>query len=341
VFSEGIIREAIEREMHRGGQVFFVHNRIQDIYRIEKKLKRLVPLARIAVAHGQMPERELEKIMLSFLDMEVDVLLATAIVGSGLDIPTANTIIINMAERMGLADLYQLKGRVGRSTVRGYSYYLIPGSEVITEEARRRLQAIQEMSYMGAGFRLAMKDLEIRGAGNLLGTQQSGNIKAVGFDLYIEMLEAAVAELRGIELKEKVRPEINIRVNAFISEDYVEDMILRLSTYRRISSASSLDDLKDIEEEMKDRFGPPPEPFGNLLKVMELKIHAEELRIRAVKQVNGHIRFTMSKDAHYPAEDLLKLFGGRVKFHTEGFELSLEEDVCQDIKSVLESLRGL
>jgi transcription-repair coupling factor (superfamily II helicase) len=223
VYDESPIKEAIARELRRGGQVFFVHNRIQDIDKIRKMLERVVPYARVAVAHGQMPERELEKIMLMFLDMKVDVLLSTAIVGSGLDIPTANTIIIDMAHRMGLADLYQLRGRVGRSNVRGYAHYLIPGGEVITEEAQKRLQALQELSYMGAGFRLAMKDLEIRGAGNLLGTQQSGYIEAVGFEMYMEMLEQAVAGLRGVDIKKEVRPEINIKLNAFIPEDYIED----------------------------------------------------------------------------------------------------------------------
>ncbi|MBI4823295.1 MAG: transcription-repair coupling factor [Nitrospirae bacterium] len=204
VFSDNIIKEAISKEIQRQGQVFFVHNRVQDIMKVAGYLRNLMPDLRIAVAHGQKTSRELEKIMFEFLNRSVDMLVSSAIIGSGLDIPTANTIIINMADKMGLADLYQLKGRVGRSYQKAFAYFLIPGWNVIHEDARKRLQAVQELSYLGAGLRLAMKDLEIRGAGNLLGPEQSGYIMAVGFDMYIEMLEEAVSELKGIEKKEKV-----------------------------------------------------------------------------------------------------------------------------------------
>jgi transcription-repair coupling factor (superfamily II helicase) len=338
VFNETVIKEAIDREITRGGQVFFVHNRIQDIDKVERFIRRIVPYARVAVAHGQMREGQLEKIMMAFLDMQVDVLVCTAIIGSGLDIPTANTIIINMADRMGLADLYQLKGRVGRSNVRAFAYYLIPGEHVITEEARKRLQAIQELSYMGAGFRLAMKDLEIRGAGNLLGAEQSGHIHAVGFDMYIEMLERAVAELKGIEVREKVRPTINIRLNAFIPEDYITDMALRLGVYRSIAYAKTIEELEDIEAEMADRFGSPPQEFRNLLGIMMLRLLAEKLLITDISQSDGKVRFVFAEDARLAPERVLKVFNNRVRFQRNGFELSLKGNVFEDVKNALETL---
>jgi transcription-repair coupling factor (superfamily II helicase) len=338
-FDEGLIRDAVDREVERGGQVFFVHNRVKDIGRMEKKLGRVLPLARVAVAHGQMRERELEDVMMAFLDREVDVLLSTAIIGSGLDIPTANTIIVNMADRMGLADLYQLRGRVGRSNVRAYAYFLVPAGALITEEARQRLQAVQELSYMGAGFRLALKDLEIRGAGNFLGPEQSGCIDAVGFDLYMEMLERAVAELRGVEIKEKIRPAINIRVNAFIPENYMEDMALRLSAYRSVYSARSREDLAGIEAEMSDRFGRPPRPFMDLLRVRRLSLLAEELSINEISAVAKGARFALSGDTPLTAGDILGAFDGRVKFVESGFELSLKSGSFAEIEAALAALR--
>jgi transcription-repair coupling factor (superfamily II helicase) len=338
VFDESLIREAVEKELDRGGQVFFVHNRIQDIMKVAARLQRTVPRARIAVAHGQLPERQLEEIMLSFLDMQTDVLVSTAIIGSGLDIPTANTIVIDMADRMGLADLYQLKGRVGRSTTRGFAYYLIPGEHAVREEAKKRLQAIQELSYMGAGFRLAMKDLEIRGAGNLLGAEQSGYIHAVGFDMYMEMMEKTVAELKGVEVRERVRPAINIRLHAFIPEDYLEDVALRLSVYREIVSARQDGDLEDIGAEMRDRFGPPPEPFNNLLRVMRLSLRAEKLLITDIREFDGRVRFVLSQDARLTAEKVLSAFDGGVRFLGDGFELTLEGDPCSAIEAALEAL---
>ncbi|MFZ2196643.1 MAG: transcription-repair coupling factor, partial [Thermodesulfovibrionales bacterium] len=214
--NDNLIRDAITRELQRDGQIFFVHNRIGDIYKLGQHLAGLVPSAKVAVAHGQMPEGELEKIMHNFFPGEVTLLVSTAIIGSGLDIPRANTIIIDRADRMGLADLYQLRGRVGRSNLKGHAYFLIPEEALMTEEAKKRLQAVQEMSYLGAGFRLAMKDLEIRGAGNVFGAEQSGNIHEIGFDLYIEMLEKEVAELKGIDIKEEIDPVMDLRIPAFI-----------------------------------------------------------------------------------------------------------------------------
>ncbi|HMK49568.1 MAG TPA: transcription-repair coupling factor, partial [Thermodesulfovibrionales bacterium] len=327
VFNESLIKEAITRELNRNGQAFFVHNRIKDIYGLADYLRRLMPSLRIAVAHGQMQERELERAMLSFYQHSADILVSTAIIGSGLDVPTANTIIIDRADAMGLADLYQLRGRVGRGNVRAFAYFLIPGEDIITEEAKKRLQAVQDMSYLGAGFRLALKDLEIRGAGNLLGAEQSGHINEVGFDLYMEMLEKAVAELKGVKIEEEFEPSIHLKVNAVIPVDYVDDITLRLSLYRKIASAKSIDGLKSVESEMRDRFGNLPREAKNLLDIMELKVLARQLLITRIQDTDGTVSVLFSQDTKVEPSDIFKLrdkTDGRMKFLPEGFELSLK-----------------
>jgi transcription-repair coupling factor (superfamily II helicase) len=341
VFDEELVKDAVTRELERNGQVFFVHNRIRDIYKLAEYLTGLFPSVKISVAHGQMPEKELEKIMLKFYVGEIDILIATAIIGSGLDIPKANTIIINRADMMGLAELYQLRGRVGRSNVRAYSYFLIPGEDIITEEAKKRLQAIQEMSYLGAGLRLAMKDLEIRGAGNLLGAEQSGHIHAVGLDLYLEMLEKAVAELKGLKIEEEFEPSISLRVNAFIPDDYIDDITLRLSLYRRIALARNEDALQALEYEISDRFGKPPEVVTNLLNVMRLKVMARELLVAKIQDTQGRVRVLFSPDTKIEPRDIFELrkkADGRIRFLPEGFELDFRalprEHVYKEISSV-------
>ena len=345
VFNEELVKETIDRELERKGQAFFVHNRIKDIYKIAEYLIELLPAVKISVAHGQMNERELEKIMLQFYNREIDVLVATAIVGSGLDIPTANTIIINRADMMGLAELYQLRGRVGRSNVRAYSYFLIPGEDIITEEAKKRLQSIQEMSYLGAGFRLAMKDLEIRGAGNLLGPEQSGHIHAVGFDLYMEMLEKTVAELKGMKIEEEFEPSIHLRLNAFITEEYIDDITLRLSIYRRIASSGTHEALKALEFEMEDRFGKPPVEVKNLLDIMRLKIMARGLLIAKIQDMQGRIQVTFSPDTKVTPQDIFglqKKRDGKIRFLPDGFEVDLRglpwKKVFEEVSSLFTSL---
>jgi transcription-repair coupling factor (superfamily II helicase) len=347
IYDNELIKEAVKRELERNGQVFFVHNRIKDIYKIAECLARLIPSSRIAVAHGQMPERELEKIMLEFYRGKIDVLVSTAIIGSGLDIPTANTIIIDRVDTMGLADLYQLRGRVGRSNIKAYSYFLIPGEDIITEEARKRLQAIQEMSYLGAGLRLATKDLEIRGAGNLLGPEQSGHIHAVGFDLYMEMLEKAIAELKGIKIEEEFEPSISLRANAFITEEYLDDITLRLSIYRRIASVKTHEALKAIELEMEDRFGKPPEEVKNLIDIMRLKIMARDLLVTKIQDIDGMVRITFSPDTKLGPHDIFELQkkrDGNIRFLPDGFELDLKglpwERVYEEIASVFTLLES-
>jgi transcription-repair coupling factor (superfamily II helicase) len=344
-FNDELIRSAIEREIERGGQVYFVHNRINDMEKVFTHVKQLVPDARVSVAHGRMHERELERIMQRFINKEIDVLVSTTIIGSGLDIPDANTIVINRADMIGLADLYQLKGRVGRSNVRAYAYFLIPGEDILTNEAKKRLQAIQDMNYLGAGFRLAVKDLEIRGTGNLLGHEQSGHIHAVGFDMYIEMLESAVSELRGIKTEEEIEPRISLKVSAFIPEEFIEDVTLRLGIYRKIASAKSHEDLDALIEELTDRFGHMPSEVQNLCDVMRLKIMAKKLFITDITDMSGRVHVTFSKNTGVAGEKILGLYniiGKRVRFLQDGFEIDVKnltwDETYKITKEALEKL---
>src|SRR5204862_3244728 len=236
-FSDSVIKSAIELELSRGGQVFFIHNRVETIETIAALVQRLVPQARLAIGHGQMNEKQMERVMLDFIDHKYDVLVATTIIENGIDIPRANTIIINRADNYGLSQLYQLRGRVGRSNRRAYAYLLIPNEQELSPIARRRLAAIREFSDLGAGFRIAALDLELRGAGNFLGGQQSGHMDALGFDLYTQMLERTVAEVRGEAIEDEVSVSINLGVDVAIPEDYIEEMGQRLRTYKRVSSA--------------------------------------------------------------------------------------------------------
>jgi transcription-repair coupling factor (superfamily II helicase) len=278
-FDKGLIREAILRETERGGQVFFVHNRVKGIERMVHFLKQAVPDAKIALAHGQMKEQELERVMLKFLHKECNVLLSTAIIESGLDIPTANTIIINRADQFGLSDLYQLRGRVGRSSSQAYAYLLVPNPEGLTEEAKKRLMALQEFSELGSGFKIAARDLEIRGAGNLLGREQSGHIAAIGFELYLQMIQQTVLELKGEVPEEEIETSLSLRVSAYLPEDYITDSYQRLVFYKRLASLKETDELSDIQAEMTDRFGPLPLPAEHLLQIIQLKILARPLKI--------------------------------------------------------------
>lgn len=345
-FNTQIIKDALQKELDRGGQAFFVHNRIQDIYSMANFLRELLPEAKIGVAHGQMREKELEQVMRSFFRKEINILVSTAIIGSGLDIPSANTIIINRADKFGLADLYQLRGRVGRSNVRAYAYFLIPGEDIITEGARKKLQAIQEMSYLGAGFRLALKDLEIRGAGNLLGAEQSGHIEAVGFDLYLEMLEQAVAELKGEKITPKIEPVLDLKITAVIPEEYIDNPDLRLSIYRKIASAKDSKTLRDLIEELKDRFGAPPEETLRLIEIMEIKLMAKKLAIGKIQNIEGKIKIIFAPETSITPQNVLSLSKNRekyIRFLPEGgFELDLRgkqwNAIFIKLKEILEEL---
>jgi transcription-repair coupling factor (superfamily II helicase) len=279
-FDEDIIRQAILREIQRNGQVFFVHNRVHNISAMARYLEQLVPEASLAIAHGQMRERDLERVMLAFMRREYNLLLCTSIIESGLDIPTANTIIINHAERFGLAELYQLRGRVGRSRYQAYAFLLVPSESSISGDALKRLRALQELSELGSGFRLAVQDLEIRGAGNILGPSQSGHIAAVGYEMYTQLMERAVKQLKGEEVLEDITPEMKLPFATFIPDDYICDPHQRLLFYKRLSSARSEEDIDDMREELTDRFGPIPPPALNLLEAMKLKQLLTRLRVR-------------------------------------------------------------
>ena len=306
-FDEEIIKEAIDRELSRGGQVFFVHNRVQSIGAMEEFLRRAVPQAKVAIAHGQMKEGELEKKMLAFVSREADILLSTAIIESGLDIPTANTIIINRADRFGLAELYQLRGRVGRSKHRAYAYFVCPSLGELTSDARKRIEVIQELCAPGSGFRVATYDLEIRGAGELLGTAQSGTIASVGFDLYTQLLEQAVSEIRGESVEEETVPEINLRVSQYIPEDYIPDARQRLNLYKRFSSIAAGDELYAITEELEDRYGPVPVLVENLMATAELRVMLKGLKARELTQKGTRLYLSFEHtEGRTPSESVVQ-----------------------------------
>jgi transcription-repair coupling factor (superfamily II helicase) len=285
--SEGLVREAVLRELKRGGQIYFLHNEIETIRNMEGWLQKLVPEARIRVAHGQMPERELELVMRDFYQGRFNLLLCTTIIETGIDVPAANTIIIHRADRFGLAQLHQLRGRVGRSHHQAYAYLLTPDEEAIGNQARKRLEAIQMMEELGSGFYLAMHDLEIRGAGEVLGESQSGEMQEVGFALYTEMLNAAVKALKSGKEPElaagfNLGTEINLHAPALLPEDYCADIHERLVLYKRLANCESQEELEAMQEELVDRFGLPPEPVKCLLETHRLRIAAKPLGIAKI-----------------------------------------------------------
>ncbi len=296
-FDTDTIRDAITREVQRGGQVFFVHNRVQSIGSMYELLKQLVPGVTIGVAHGQMAEGQLEPVMLDFINKRIQVLLCTSIIESGLDIPAANTMIVNRADAFGLSQLYQLRGRVGRSNERAYAYLLIPTRKAVTKDAERRLEVLQAFTELGAGFQIASHDLEIRGAGSLLGQEQSGAIEAVGFDLYEQLLEEAVAELKGSAARVHVEPDVNLPVPALIPEDYVPDVHQRLVLYKRFAQASSEEDLEQLRIELVDRFGDAPDEVDALERVMLLKTRLRRLGLRSLDAGPGKLVLTLGHEA--------------------------------------------
>jgi len=281
-FDQEVMRRAIGNELERGGQIYFVHNRVESIYSMADLLHRLVPAARIGVGHGQMGEDDLEKVMVDFMAHKYDVLLATTIIENGLDIPNANTMIINRADRYGLSQLYQLRGRVGRSDRRAYAYLLIPPEDNLSPVAKKRLAAIREFSDLGSGFRVAALDLEIRGAGNLLGGEQSGQIEAVGFDMYMKLLEQTIKELKGEEIEDDIRANVNLRVDLRIDESYIPDMNQRLTVYRRMAGVRSEPELERVMEETRDRYGAPPPSIENLAEYAFIRLLADRIGIESI-----------------------------------------------------------
>ncbi len=306
-FSRGVIKDAIDRELGRGGQVFFVHNRIQSLASMTTFIKGLCPEARVAMGHGQMGERELEAVMVKFVDGQIDVLVSTAIVESGLDIPASNTIIINRADRFGLAQLYQLRGRVGRERQQAYAYLLIPADGRLDETAQRRLRVIEEMTELGAGFRLAMRDLEIRGSGNLLGAAQHGHIAAVGFDLYSKLLGEAVSELKGEPVAERVDPVISADVEALLPEAFVPEVNQRLALYKRLAEIERADEVEPMRAELADRFGPPPPAVETLLDVVALRVAAKAIGVERIEARAGRAVFTFAPSTSVTPERILNV----------------------------------
>ncbi|MEX2205382.1 MAG: transcription-repair coupling factor [Myxococcota bacterium] len=308
-FAEELIVEAVERELRRGGQVFFVHNRIETITEIASYLQRILPAARIGIAHGQMGAHQLERAMLAFMQAQFDILVCTAIIESGLDIPNANTILIHRADMFGLAQLYQLRGRVGRSNRRAYAYLLLPAAGQVSEDAQRRIEAIQDLSELGAGFRLATEDLEIRGAGNLLGGEQSGHIASVGYDLYMEMLDEAMARLRGEETSEAIDPEIRLPLPALLPESYVPEVSQRLALYKQLSSARDDEELATLRGNLLDRFGALPVATQNLLEVIRLKIRCRKLGVLWVEVKNGELQMRIAEQSKVDPSRLVRVIG--------------------------------
>lgn len=341
-----IIREAIRRELAREGQIFYVHNRVQSMERAASWVQELVPEARILMAHGQMNEHVLEGVMLKFFHGEADILVASAIIQSGLDVPRANTILVDRADTFGLAQLYQLRGRVGRAGDQAYAYFFFPNEEVLSTDAQKRLMAIQEFTELGSGFRIAAADLEIRGAGNFLGKQQSGNIAAVGLDLYMQMVEQAVQHMKGETVEEEIDPTLHLNVSAFIPDDYVEDGHQRLSLYKRLSASQKIGDLALLHEETQDRYGPLPDAVERLFEVMQIRLFAKKLRLESLEVNKGTITLTLDPKATISQErlDWLMQYGeGSIRFlspQSIAIQTGQEEWSAQvgELNTILQSL---
>lgn len=350
-YNTEFVKDAIRRELARGGQVYYLYNRVQNIDKVTAKIQELVPEAVVAYAHGQMSERELENIMMDFINKEIDVLVCTTIIESGLDISNVNTIIIQDADTLGLSQLYQLRGRVGRSNRLAYAYLMYQKDKVLQEGAEKRLQAIKEFTEFGSGFKIAMRDLEIRGAGNLLGAQQHGHIDAVGYDLYSKLLEEAIRKEKGEEIKEHFETAIELDIDAYIPQNYIEDELQKLEIYKKIASIQGERDYYDIQEEIEDRYGDLPESVQNLLEIALIKWEAHELKITSISQKKLIITITFKEDAPIDAAkipDLLKEYRNSLSFAADKnpyFTYRLQNDkdieVIRQIKNILQSLKCL
>lgn len=351
-YNEGMVREAIIKELERGGQVYFVYNRVKDIEKITSKIKMMVPEARVSYAHGQMSERKLEKIMINFLNREFDVIVCTTIIETGLDISNVNTMIIHDADKLGLSQLYQLRGRVGRSNRIAHCYLTYQKDKVLSEVAEKRLKAIKEFTELGSGFKIAMKDLEIRGAGNLLGSRQHGHMAAIGYDLYCKLLEDTVKSLKGEDVEDIVETSIDINVNAFISSKYITDEKYKLEIYKKIAAIREKQDAYNIEEEIEDRFGTLPEPVYNLIAISFIKVLAQKLKISSISEVKNGFKFEFSNKYKLDPYLLAKIsqeFGKKITVNcssTPYFIYNLYDNKMNQTKkmnkiiNMLEKIRG-
>jgi transcription-repair coupling factor (superfamily II helicase) len=347
--TDQLVRDAVLRELARGGQIFFVHNRVQTIEARKAWLQAIVPEARICVGHGQMNPEQLEEVMLDFTEAKYNVLLSTTIIESGIDIPNANTMLVDHADHLGLAQLYQLRGRVGRGRERGYCYLLVPSEGALSSDARKRLGVIQKFTELGSGFQVASHDLEIRGAGELLGTRQKGQVAAVGLDLYAQLLDDAVRKLRGVSPKVSFDPEINLQVTARVPEEYVPDTHLRLVLYKRLANANDEEDVFAVAEEMADRFGEPPGPVRNLFEVMRIRTLARYVGLNSVESSPERAQLTFHPQTPFPVSAALKLVQnphGRYKAPadfklTYTFDTEERRDTLVAVRMVLQRLAEL
>jgi transcription-repair coupling factor (superfamily II helicase) len=344
-WDDKLIQSAIEQELERGGQVYFVHNRVESIWEIAAKLQELVPKARIIVGHGQMGESELEKVMLTFMHHEADILVATTIIENGLDIPLCNTILINRADRLGLSELYQLRGRVGRSNRRAYAYLMIPREVDLTPIARRRLAALKEFSDLGAGFKIAALDLELRGAGNLLGGEQSGHIEAIGFELYTQMLDRAIREMKGEAAPDEAETQLNLGLNIRIPAEYIPEENQRLRMYKRVAGVETDSQLTDVAAELQDRYGEPPQAVRNLLDYAALKLLCIRVGVNAIDRKRDSVTFKFRQNAAVDPEQLARFVSaqkgaqftpdGMLKF---GLKATAANEALRALRTILEQL---
>jgi transcription-repair coupling factor (superfamily II helicase) len=347
-WDEKLIQTAIEQELERGGQVYFVHNRVESIWEIAAKLQTMVPGARIAVGHGQMSEGELEKVMLKFMHHEADILVATTIIENGLDIPLCNTILINRADRLGLSELYQLRGRVGRSNRRAYAYLMIPAEAELTPIARRRLAALKEFSDLGAGFKIAALDLELRGAGNLLGGEQSGHIEAIGFELYTQMLERAVREMKGEAAPDEAETQLNLGLNIRVPGTYIPEENQRLQMYKRVARVETESQLGDVAAELEDRYGPAPPAVRNLLDYASLKLLCMRVGVNAIERKRDSVTFKFRQSAQVDPERLASFVASQrgTQFTPDGMlkfvlKATAPAEVLRTLRAVLEQLASV
>lgn len=338
-YEDATLVEAIERELKRGGQVYYVYNRIEGLYERAHRLQQLLPNAKIAVGHGQLSEAELERTMLDFVEGEYDVLVATAIVESGLDIPRANTMIIDRADLFGLAQLYQLRGRVGRSSERAYCYLLVPAPSEMTDDARARIEALERYTELGSGFHVATLDMELRGAGDLLGADQTGTLASVGFELFCQMLEEATAELRGETVEHDIDPELSFDVNALLPDSYIGEVGVRLSLYKRLAGARDEYEVAELAAEMEDRFGPPPDEAARYVELMRIKVELRRLRILVCEAAGTTVAFRFRDDTPVDAPKLAKLVAaskGRYRLAPDGRLVRRRLDTEPQIRNSLE-----
>jgi len=345
-YNEQMIRDAILKELARGGQVYFVYNRVETIEKMASELKKLVPEARFGIGHGQMSERELEKVMISFLEKEIDVLVCTTIIETGLDIANVNTIIVYDADKFGLSQLYQLRGRVGRSNRIAYSYFVYEKNKVLSEVAEKRLRAIKEFTEFGSGFKIAMRDLEIRGAGNLLGTEQHGHIEAIGYDLYVKYLQEAIKKLKGEKVEEQIDTTIDVKVDGFISDKYIEDEEQKIEIYKKIAAITNVDEYSDLVDELIDRFSAIPKEVYNLMDVSYIRYLGSRNNIKNIYQEDSEVILEF-KSLEDISLELLKMlsdeYGRRITFDLSkepSFRFRWRENILSELKLLLEKINS-